>query len=298
MKFLLLFILSFVIATPSSAKAAYMYVDSMPSNTFVGSEFDANIVLNTEKIAANAVGGTVEIQNQDFDITQISTANSVINFWTVRPSLSGSSINFEGVTLNPGYTGENGHLFSVKLRSKKTGLAELYFSKGIILANDGKGTNISGTHKKGATTISSKLDPLENKVIRTKNSKAVYYVSNNRRYVFLNEKIYRTWFSDFLSVEIVDDQTLARYLIGGIVKPRPNALMFKITTDPKVYVATEKGVLRWIVNESVAKSIFGNGWSQKVVDIADSEIAGFAMGAPVYSDKDLTPFLGDISNNN
>ena len=298
MKFLLLFILSFVIATPSSAKAAYMYVDSMPSNTFVGSEFDANIVLNTEKIAANAVGGTVEIQNQDFDITQISTANSVINFWTVRPSLSGSSINFEGVTLNPGYTGENGHLFSVKLRSKKTGLAELYFSKGIILANDGKGTNISGTHKKGATTISSKLDPLENKVIRTKNSKAVYYVSNNRRYVFLNEKIYRTWFNDFLSVEIVDDQTLAHYLIGGIVKPRPNALMFKITTDPKVYVATEKGVLRWIVNESVAKSIFGNGWSQKIVDIADSEIAGFAIGAPVYSGKDLTPFLGDISNNN
>jgi hypothetical protein len=298
MKFLLLFILSFAIATPSSAKAAYIYVDSMPSNTFVGSEFDANIMINTEKVAANAVGGTVEIQNQDFDITQISTANSVINFWTVRPSLSGSSINFEGVALNPGYTGENGHLFSVKLRSKKTGLAELYFSKGIILANDGKGTNISGIHKKGATTISSKLDPLENKVIRTKNSKAVYYVSNNRRYVFLNERIYRTWFNDFLSVEIVDDQTLAHYLIGGIVKPRPNALMFKITTDPKVYVATEKGVLRWIVNESVAKSIFGNGWSQKVVDIADSEIAGFAMGAPVYSDKDLAPFLGDISNNN
>ncbi|MCD4760678.1 hypothetical protein K8R42_02150, partial [bacterium] len=51
-------------------------------------------------------------------------------------------VNFEGIVLNPGYTGSAGKILTVGFRTKASGTANLTFSSGSVLANDGQGTNI------------------------------------------------------------------------------------------------------------------------------------------------------------
>src|SRR3989344_5022914 len=51
---------------------------------------------------------------------------------------------------------------------------------------------------------------------------AVYfYGGNGKRFVFPNEKTYKTWFADFGSVKTVTDSELAAITIGGNATYRP-----------------------------------------------------------------------------
>ncbi|MEY4744266.1 MAG: hypothetical protein RL272_211, partial [Candidatus Parcubacteria bacterium] len=76
---------------------------------------------------------------------------------------------------------------------------------------------------------------------------AVYYVGQDgKRYVFPNEKTFKTWYSDFSSVVTITDSELAAMTIGGNVTYKPGTRMVKITTDPKVYAVDHNGMLRWV----------------------------------------------------
>ncbi|PIR70647.1 MAG: hypothetical protein COU46_00530, partial [Candidatus Niyogibacteria bacterium CG10_big_fil_rev_8_21_14_0_10_42_19] len=55
---------------------------------------------------------------------------------------SAGTVNFEGIVLNPGFTGASGKAISITFKTKAAGSAPITFSSGSALANDGKGTNI------------------------------------------------------------------------------------------------------------------------------------------------------------
>src|SRR3990170_2304691 len=51
---------------------------------------------------------------------------------------------------------------------------------------------------------------------------AVYYVGGDgKRYVFPNEKTYKTWYADFSLVQTITDAELAAMAIGGNVTYKP-----------------------------------------------------------------------------
>lgn len=101
--------------------------------------------------------------------------------------------------------------------------------------------------------------------------RSVYYLGrDNRRYVFPNERTFKSWYADFSNVKIVASDVMASYLIGGNVTMRPGTYLVKITTDPKVYAVEAGGKLRWLDSESTAKKLYGNNWAGKVVDVSDS----------------------------
>src|SRR3989344_2559457 len=76
--------------------------------------------------------------------------------------------------------------------------------------------------------------------------RAVYYLgADGKRYVFPNEKTYKTWYSDFSGVQIVSATELSSYSIGGNATYRPGVKLVKITTDPKVYAVGGNGTLHW-----------------------------------------------------
>ena len=67
-------------------------------------------------------------------------------------------------------------------------------------------------------------------------SAAVYYVAaDGKRYAFPNERIYRSWYANFSTVQRITDSQLADIPLGGVVHYRPGFRMVKITSDPKVY---------------------------------------------------------------
>lgn len=122
---------------------------------------------------------------------------------------------------------------------------------------------------------------------------SVYYLGlDGKRYVFPNEKIFYTWYEDFDSVVEISDEELASYLIGGLIAYKPGSRLVKIQSDPKVYAVSaeyqdndvfksQKTVLRWIKNETIANEIYGNDWSVRVDDLPDSLFFAYEIGKDI-----------------
>ncbi len=119
---------------------------------------------------------------------------------------------------------------------------------------------------------------------------SVYYLGQDqKRYVFPTEATYKTWYTDFSGVQIVSDQELASYGLGGNVTYRPGVRLVKVTTDPKVYAVGANGTLRWIETEAIAISLYGNMWAQQVNDIPDSFFVNYRIGTSIRTATDFSP---------
>lgn len=146
----ILSIFALFLALPFSAQAASLYLSPGTGTYKVGDTITATVYVESTGQAMNAVSGTVSVPTDSFDIVGVSNSGSIVNFWVQEPVRQGASASFEGVVLNPGYTGSAGKIATITLRAKRVGTGSLSFSSASILANDGKGTNLlSGT--RGAT---------------------------------------------------------------------------------------------------------------------------------------------------
>lgn len=111
---------------------------------------------------------------------------------------------------------------------------------------------------------------------------AVYYCgADGKRYVFVNDKAYFSWYADFSGVQTVSDATLASITIGGNITYRPGSRMIKIQSDPKVYAVARGGVLRWVSTEAAAVRLFGINWNTMIDDVADSFFVNYTLGTPI-----------------
>lgn len=119
---------------------------------------------------------------------------------------------------------------------------------------------------------------------------AVYYVGGDgKRYVFPNEKTYKTWYADFSSVQTITDAELASMPIGGNVTYKPGIRMVKITTDPKVYAVDAHGALRWVSSEAVAIALYGANWNQMIDDVPDAFFTNYTTGADISAVGQYAP---------
>lgn len=119
-------------------------------------------------------------------------------------------------------------------------------------------------------------------LIKGISSTAVYYCGRDgRRYVFVNEHVFHSWFKDFSGVITVSDDTLASIRLGGNVTSRPGVRMLKITSDPRTYAVARGGVLRWIPDQATAIRLYGTNWNTKIDDVPVSYFFNYQIGAPV-----------------
>jgi len=108
-----------------------------------------------------------------------------------------------------------------------------------------------------------------------------YYGSNGKRYVFPNEKTYKSWYSDYSTVQKISDADLATLMIGGNVTYKPGSFLLKIVSDNKVYAVSKGGVLRPIDSEQVAKDLYGAAWSTMVHDVSDAFFTNYTVGSAI-----------------
>lgn len=120
-------------------------------------------------------------------------------------------------------------------------------------------------------------------LIKASGAAVYYYASNGKRYVFPNEKTYKTWFNDFSSVVTITDAELAAIQIGGNIVYRPGTRLVKITTDPKVYAVSAHGTLHWITSEALATQLYGANWNQMIDDVSDAFFTNYTYGADITS---------------
>ena len=117
--------------------------------------------------------------------------------------------------------------------------------------------------------------------------RAVYYLGlGDKRYVFPNEKVYMSWYSDFSNIKIITEANMAAYGIGGNVTYRPGIKLVKLTTNPKVYAVDANGTLREVVSETIAIALYGSDWSRTVEDLPDTFWVNYTVGSPINSVSD------------
>ncbi|MBI4280834.1 VCBS repeat-containing protein [Candidatus Uhrbacteria bacterium] len=120
---------------------------------------------------------------------------------------------------------------------------------------------------------------LRHPLMKSSSSSTVYYchAAFNQRFAFPNEKIYFGWYPNFSGVTTVSDDILSSFPWAGLVPPRPGLKMVKFESDPKVYAVAASWRLRWIANETLAESLYGADWNQKIDELPVSFFKRFQM---------------------
>jgi len=138
---------------PFSARAAANLSITPASGTYeVGETIVAHIAVSSD-VSLNAVSGSVLFPTSLFSIQSVSKNGSILNFWVSEPTFGVSGVvRFEGVVLN-GSGAYSGSVLTVILKAKKAGPGVIGFQSGQVLANDGQGTDITGSLSDASYTV-------------------------------------------------------------------------------------------------------------------------------------------------
>lgn len=123
---------------------AATFAIALDKDTFaLGSEFTANIKMDTENVGVNASQGTISFSPDVLSVSSIDRTSSVFNFWLQEPTFANDTgkITFLGGSTN-GFTGSSLEVFKITFKVKGVGKSDITFTDGAITASDGSGTNV------------------------------------------------------------------------------------------------------------------------------------------------------------
>ena len=159
----------FFVANLAFAQSLFFSIPE--KQTTVGERFTIDVRVESRIAPINAVSGTLSFPENLLRVISISKEGSIVNLWTQDPTIGRGSVLFEGIILNPGFQGSGGLIFRATFEAKTSGTAQFNFSKGAILANDGRGTNILATLGSANFKILAGSFPSEESVARVSPSR-------------------------------------------------------------------------------------------------------------------------------
>jgi len=145
----------FVGAIPVQA-AASMSVSSS-SNVIIGNNLTVSVYVNTGGQTANTFQGTISYPASYFDGVKGSFSGSICSLPVMQPDPSGGSATF--ACGSPGGFSGSGLVATITLKATSPGEGSLGLSGCTVLANDGKGTDITGGCSGTGITINDAPTP-------------------------------------------------------------------------------------------------------------------------------------------
>lgn len=138
-----------------------------------------------------------------------------------------------------------------------------------------------------ATVASSpkRLTTSKAEAVKVDGSSVVYLVDGVNRWAFMNEDTYFSWFSTWDDVKVVSPAYLDRFRDRGPATLSPGARV-KTSSDARVYVVGRDGKLHWIVNEDVARAVYGPTWNAHIVDLQNEALLNYQLGATIEDTAD------------
>ncbi|HDQ16589.1 MAG TPA: hypothetical protein ENN31_00490 [Candidatus Vogelbacteria bacterium] len=126
----------------------------------IGESFSVLIYVDSDKEAINAVSGTISFPVDKLIVESVSGEESIFNYWSLSPDYSNTTglVNFEGIVFNPGFIGPRGHIAIINFRTITEGSGTIGLMEGLVLANDGYGTNVLDGLSSVDFNISGTLD--------------------------------------------------------------------------------------------------------------------------------------------
>ncbi len=163
------FIFLFLGSLPALTNAASLYFSPPVAISTVGETVTVNVYVSSTASPANAVTGVISFPTDKLEVVSISKVGSILFLWVVEPSFSNNhgTVSFEGIALNPGYTGTSGKIISITFKAKMVGTIPLLFTSSSVLANDGSGTNILTSISPASVQIGSAKPVTTKEIITT-----------------------------------------------------------------------------------------------------------------------------------
>lgn len=152
MSFFLFFVVFIFLFSAQKIHAASLNFSPSTGSFTTVNNFTVSVMVNSNQ-PMNGAEGIIEFPSNKLEVVGISKKDTIFSLWVQEPSFSNSlpvgRVQFQVVKLNPGYAGNSGKVFDIIFRVKDAGTADLVFSSGSVLANDGKGTNIISSFGSG-----------------------------------------------------------------------------------------------------------------------------------------------------
>jgi hypothetical protein len=128
--------------SPSAAFAATLSFTPSAGEFVAGKNFTVKVSIDPGTDKVNAADGTVSFDSSVLSVASVSKDGSAFSLWTADPSFSNTdgTVVFSGGT--PTAFSNKGTVVSIVFKAKKPGSAAVSFSKGSILAADGKGSDV------------------------------------------------------------------------------------------------------------------------------------------------------------
>lgn len=184
---------------------------------------------------------------------------------------------------------------NVKIRITGTDLVESLatdVSSEIVISSDATdATDDSSDESEDAVTSLHGVEA--GMIIKSPVSSALYYISADmERYVFMNEAVYFTWYSDFDDVTEVEVDNIADFPLAGVMPPNPGKVLVKIQSTPEVYALSAgdepyEVYLHEIPDEDTAMALYGEDWADYVIDLPPTMFIHFMDGED--ADNDFEP---------
>ncbi len=132
--------------------AATLGISPSSASMRVGETKSFSLTVSSPTQAINAAQARLSFPAATIQVLGVSKSG-LFTYWTQEPaySNSGGTVSFGGGLPTPGYTGGSRGVITVSVKAKAEGTAALRYSSGVILANDGEGTNILSSY--GTATI-------------------------------------------------------------------------------------------------------------------------------------------------
>jgi hypothetical protein len=155
----LIAVVIFSVALPQTLYAAELQFAPKEGSFSSGSEFSVKVVIDPQDATINAVDGIVKFDSSVLSVSNVTKDGSVLSLWTADPSFSNSegTVTFSGGSPKP--ISAPGTVLTIIFKPKKVGAATVSFTKGSVLAADGKGTDVYKGGQEGAYTIGEGKKP-------------------------------------------------------------------------------------------------------------------------------------------
>jgi len=127
-------------------------IEIIPSQTTVkaGDVLSLDVFVNSHT-PVNAIDITLDIPSSQLNVTGIDVGTSVITLWTVDPYVDGNAVVLRGGTFRKGFLGRH-RIATINAKAISSGLAYINVTDSLLLAGDGRGTEVVAADNKNDET--------------------------------------------------------------------------------------------------------------------------------------------------
>lgn len=165
--------LVFALASIIGTNQSYITISANTDTVSEGEVFYIDVKVNAH-IPVNAIDVVLDYPTDEINVTSVDTGTSVITLWTEQPYAKDGKIYLRGGTFRKGFVGLH-TVARIKAVGTKSGSAKFYVADSVLVAGDGKGTNVPVTEDDEENTFVIAINPVDGKI---KDKRALVLISD------------------------------------------------------------------------------------------------------------------------